>query len=306
MNKKLQVFVSSTYTDMRSERQAAVEAILQSGHIPAGMELFAAGNETQMEIIRRWIDDSDVFMLILGGRYGSIEPKSKKSYIELEYNYAIEKNKPLFSAVASDEYIESKLKSTLGINAIERDNTALLNKFKEQVRKRICKTVEELKDLATITRDSLREYEKIDSLIGWVRSSELINNKKAREAYDKQARDAYYYIKSQNDLLHSQINQLSEQKQSTKIKLSSDAIELLKSANNSGGRLMYLRHLNGVNLSSGNRSFIEDQTHREQARWKSALDELSDNNIIRDVGFKGEIFEITHSGYTFLDELLIT
>lgn len=78
MKKKLQVFISSTYTDMLVERQGAVEAILRAGHIPAGMELFAAGDESQLETILRWIDDSDVFMLILGGRYGSIEPKSKK------------------------------------------------------------------------------------------------------------------------------------------------------------------------------------------------------------------------------------
>ena len=57
MKKKLQVFISSTYTDMSAERQAAVEAILQAGHIPAGMELFAAGDESQLETIRRWIDD---------------------------------------------------------------------------------------------------------------------------------------------------------------------------------------------------------------------------------------------------------
>lgn len=42
--KKLQVFVSSTYNDLTHERQAAVEAILLAQHIPAGMELFAAGN----------------------------------------------------------------------------------------------------------------------------------------------------------------------------------------------------------------------------------------------------------------------
>lgn len=35
--KKLQVFVSSTYVDLKEERQAAVEAILNAGHIPAGM-----------------------------------------------------------------------------------------------------------------------------------------------------------------------------------------------------------------------------------------------------------------------------
>src|SRR5947209_15851319 len=105
MKRKLQVFVSSTYNDMLAERQAAVEAILRAGHIPAGMELFAAGDESQWETIRRWIDDSDVFMLILGGRYGSIEPKSGKSYIELEYEYAIRKGKPLFAAVISEVFL---------------------------------------------------------------------------------------------------------------------------------------------------------------------------------------------------------
>lgn len=52
MHKKLQVFVSSTYTDMILERQNAVEAILECGHIPAGMELFAADNKKQFEVIK--------------------------------------------------------------------------------------------------------------------------------------------------------------------------------------------------------------------------------------------------------------
>jgi hypothetical protein len=86
--KKLQVFVSSTYEDLREERQAAVEAILTAGHIPAGMELFAAGDQSQMDAIKRWIDESDAFLLILGRRYGSIDPVTKKSYVHLEYEYA--------------------------------------------------------------------------------------------------------------------------------------------------------------------------------------------------------------------------
>jgi Domain of unknown function (DUF4062) len=70
MKRKLQVFISSTYSDLKEERQAAVEAILKAGHIPAGMELFTAGNKSQMTTIERWIDESDVFMLILGGDMG--------------------------------------------------------------------------------------------------------------------------------------------------------------------------------------------------------------------------------------------
>src|SRR5215212_6560884 len=101
--RKLQVFISSTFSDLREERQAAVEAILTAGHIPAGMELFAAGDESQMNVIKRWIDESDVYLLVLGGRYGSLEPNSQKSYIHLEYDYAVERGKPLFAVVIYED-----------------------------------------------------------------------------------------------------------------------------------------------------------------------------------------------------------
>jgi len=58
--KTLQVFVSSTYIDLKKERQAAVEAILTASHIPAGRELFTAGDQSQMQVIQRWLDESAV------------------------------------------------------------------------------------------------------------------------------------------------------------------------------------------------------------------------------------------------------
>src|SRR5580765_8190244 len=118
IRKRLQVFVSSTFSDLIPERQAAVEAILSAGHIPAGMELFAAGDESQMEVIKQWIDESDVYLLILGGRYGSIEPKTGKSYIQLEYEYAVEKNKPLFACVITLPAIDLRVKA-YGTEVIE-------------------------------------------------------------------------------------------------------------------------------------------------------------------------------------------
>lgn len=42
--KKLQVFVSSTIYDLEKERAKVVEAILDSGHIPVGMELLGGAN----------------------------------------------------------------------------------------------------------------------------------------------------------------------------------------------------------------------------------------------------------------------
>ena len=51
MNKKYQIFVSSTYKDLKQERQLAIDSIIKLRHIPAGMELFSATCENQFEMI---------------------------------------------------------------------------------------------------------------------------------------------------------------------------------------------------------------------------------------------------------------
>jgi hypothetical protein len=43
VQKKFQIFVSSTFVDLEDERRAVIEAILDLGHIPIGMEAFQAG-----------------------------------------------------------------------------------------------------------------------------------------------------------------------------------------------------------------------------------------------------------------------
>lgn len=104
------MFISSTYKDLINERQAAVEAVLNAGHIPAGMELFKAGDQTQKEIIKEWIEESDVYLLILGARYGSVDSESNISYTEWEYNLARKLGIPSFSLVLTDDYIDQKVK----------------------------------------------------------------------------------------------------------------------------------------------------------------------------------------------------
>ena len=113
MKRKLQVFISSTYDDMHLERQAVVEEILKCGHIPAGMELFGSDNKSQFEIIKKWISNCDVFLLILGGRYGSVsrDGRISKSYIHREYEYAKSIGKKPYALIMSDELIHEKVKN---------------------------------------------------------------------------------------------------------------------------------------------------------------------------------------------------
>ncbi|MFM5169404.1 DUF4062 domain-containing protein [Aeromonas veronii] len=89
MNKRYQVFVSSTYADLKKERQHVLQALMEMDCIPAGMELFPAADEEQWEFIKSVIDDCDYYLLIIGGRYGSTIDEGI-SYTEKEFDYAVE------------------------------------------------------------------------------------------------------------------------------------------------------------------------------------------------------------------------
>lgn len=167
MIRKFQVFVSSTFEDMKLERQAAVEAILAAGHIPAGMELFTAGDESQLDTIKRWIEASDVYVLLLGGRYGSIEPKSGKSYIHVEYEYALELTKPVFAIVITDKGLEEKV-TAINKMAIEPTYGQLLQLFRQQVLSKTSRFFDDRKDIKIAIHQKLAELTQRDDLAGWI------------------------------------------------------------------------------------------------------------------------------------------
>lgn len=174
MNKKLQVFVSSTYTDLIEERQAAVEAILDAGHIPAGMELFKAG-KSQMKTIRKWIDDSDVYMLILGGRYGSIEEESGLSYTELEYKYALSKNMPVFAVVLDDDFLKRNETQKDNVLIFEKDNVSKYEAFKAEVKSNIVRFVTNIDQIASNIHTHLNAIinDSDYHLVGWIKGDSV-------------------------------------------------------------------------------------------------------------------------------------
>ena len=98
---RYQVFVSSTYTDLISERQAVMSALLQLGALPAGMELFPAADDEAWVLIKRVIDESDYYLLVVGGRYGSVDSEGL-SYTEREYDYATSQRRPVMAFLHQD------------------------------------------------------------------------------------------------------------------------------------------------------------------------------------------------------------
>jgi len=188
MKRKLQIFISSTYKDMLEERQSAVEAVLRAGHIPAGMELFAAGDESQLETIKRWIEDSDVYMLILGGRYGTIEKNSGISYIEIEYDHAYNLKKPSFSVVIDEAALGKKVKKN-GAAFIETEHSQELKTFKDKVLSRTSRFYTDAKDIKLSIFESLSDIMTRPGLLGWIKASEMPNTDSLNEQVNRMAEE---------------------------------------------------------------------------------------------------------------------
>lgn len=117
--KRYQVFVSSTYTDLKSERQAVIQSVLKLRHIPVGMEHFVAANEEQFSYIKRLLDETDYYIIIIGNRYGTTTDDGI-SYTEKEFDYAVNIGIPIIACIHSDP-------DSLPLNKSETD---LINKEK--------------------------------------------------------------------------------------------------------------------------------------------------------------------------------
>src|SRR5664279_2046141 len=125
LDRRYQVFISSTFRDLADERKGAIEAIFETGHIPIALERFTPANEGDLEIINRAMSDSQVYVLILGHRYGELVPGKDISYTEFEYNLAQEHGLKTLVFVLDEATVQEKRKA-LDPNNI-RDKAELLN-----------------------------------------------------------------------------------------------------------------------------------------------------------------------------------
>lgn len=99
---RYQVFLSSTYTDLIDQRAALTQALLKMRPvIPAGMELFSADTRPPWEVITSILDDTDYLVLVIAGRYGSVDQEGI-SYTEREYDYAITHGIPVLAFVHAE------------------------------------------------------------------------------------------------------------------------------------------------------------------------------------------------------------
>jgi len=189
VSKKYQIFISSTYQDLKEQRDNVIKGILEMGHIPVGMEMFSAGDEAQWKLIQRTIDECDYYVAIIANRYGSLD--GDISFTEKEYDYALRKGIPVISFIIDDS-------APWPSNYCDKDSKMLkkLKAFKEKVQSKIVKYWSNTEDLYAKAAISLMKAFNIVPRTGWI---------KADKASSEESNEEILKLRKKIDLLNEEI-----------------------------------------------------------------------------------------------------
>lgn len=175
MLKRYEIFISSTFTDLKEERRRLQEYIISQGHLPVGMELFNAGNEEQWRVIKRVIDQSDYYVLIVAARYGSIQ--NGLGFTEREFRYAKKTKKPIIAFLLSTEG-EKRWPSGSVDNGQAREK---LLQFRALVKSKYVYEWGDSRELMDQVRDHLFRWIEDHPQRGWIRAAD--NESRERHVY---------------------------------------------------------------------------------------------------------------------------
>jgi hypothetical protein len=201
--KRYQVFISSTYLDLEQERANVLKSILKMNCIPAGMELFPSADDEQFEYIKQIINESDYYILVIGGKYGSIN-KEGISYTEKEYDYAVNIGKPILTFVYSNpenlivnKYeVDAKRRKKLDLFRIKVTKNKLVNFWE---------TSEQLASQVIVSlTDAINRYPQA----GWIRSQ--TNQRSIDDTFLDFISQFQSYL-SKDTKIEKQLNDVSQQ-----------------------------------------------------------------------------------------------
>jgi hypothetical protein len=196
MEKRYQVFVSSTYADLKEERQQVIQTLMEMDCIPAGMELFPASDEDQFNFIKRVIDDCDYYILVIGGRYGSLTPQGI-SYTEQEFDYAIEKGLRVVAFLHGDP-------ESLSVRNTDNDPalTERLDSFRKKAQTgRLVRYWQKADELPGMVSLSLQKTIKTYPAVGWIRATSAGSTELLSEIND---------LRKENEALRTRLAEVSE------------------------------------------------------------------------------------------------
>jgi hypothetical protein len=186
-DKRYSVFISSTFEDLKEERQAVQDSVIRSGDFPVQMETFPAADEDQFAFIRSLIDKCDYYVLIVAGRYGSTDDDGI-SYTEKEYRYAITRDIPVLALVHGD-----RGSIQAGKSEASQEGKVRLAAFISDIEKnRLRKTWTSCEQLKLAVREALDHAKATKPAVGWVRGDTIASVKILEELNEVRKENVKY------------------------------------------------------------------------------------------------------------------
>ena len=348
--RKFSVFISSTYEDLKNERQALMGVALENNFIPVGMEQFHAAPTSQWNVITKMIDECDFYLLVIGGRYGSIDEEVGISYTEKEYNYAKDKGLPVLVLIKKSSAITE---SEQDIGDDKYTKMKMLENFRNRV-KNGGNTVDFFTDINSLKYKASPTFRNainyVDDSAGWVRYRDIVDvineeaegrNKVNAEFGEHQQKmleemkdmlsqfgskltdmenkriswekiptvtsediDKLFQVENDTLIIGNPAGDKSVIGQDDVDNIPVDSAFLLVYAADGDGQIIKTQTLSSpAQIFTSGKQFMADNSKRESARWIEALDRLIKWGWVKAVGYKGEIFELTETGYSKADWL---
>lgn len=165
MEKRYQIFISSTYRDLKKARMLVRDTILSLYQFPVGMEMFGAGDEEQWNYIKRDIDSSDYYVLIIGNWFGSEVPGENISYTQKEFRYAVSQKIPVLAFL-----INENAKAAPPFRETDPRRITLLEEFRKEVETgRTCAYWNKVEEIGSLVAVALLHQIARKPQRGWVR-----------------------------------------------------------------------------------------------------------------------------------------
>ena len=152
------------------------------------------------------------------------------------------------------------------------------------------------------------QYQKLQVQIREWMPSGVLNFYNDLSSFKQKIKDHLSLHIQQNEYIQTIVDELNSNhtpiESSTKktIEPSDEMIQILLNAGNAESQIHFRRYLGGQSLFVGKLDLNLNKA-RELAKWKDALNELENLGLIKDRGFKGELFDLTQEGWKAFDQL---
>jgi len=220
-NNNCRVFVASTWEDLKNERKDVLESLRQFYFQHVNMEYFGADPRQPIKKCLEEVQSADIFVGIIGHRYGSILNTTGKSYTHMEYEEAIKYNIPCLIYIRSDDipippkYFEKNPNSIMMLDnfksLLQMNHTVAPFKYSDDLAIRVSADLTSLVQRIEIDKRSEPfPVENFSSKLIAVIDSYLGKVKKPDELLTSIVKHYGFYTEGDREKIRKELYQLSE------------------------------------------------------------------------------------------------